>query len=424
MRGSCIRHPAKEPVIVVRRWQLEATGGHKAAAALLSFFEYWHNVKLEQARKAREANDVAERHQDGRPHAEDLIQHHNEQQLRDGVMLFGKNSINEGIKVLEDLEFVEVVPNPNPRYSFDKTRHFVFKDEVVNEWLNRRSEGPKSDDRSADKGSRSSRTGSRSAGLGSTSPDTSSDTSSDITDAAGTDDQPESDDDALTADDVVGIFVDYLAKVRTVRKTPHDRQRPVPKSGTRSKGSLSRHIKRELEDGRNPEVVEKAVRRIALRWDGYPMELAEAIGDVLDDKPWTIEQEQARTSRRRDKTTETPISGEEGAARRREGYEDLFDGETRGRRRPKPKEEPDPWESSAFGDIVPHEEWGRPASPSTAAAIKARLLDLAVSDGEAGETYTAAVVELRASAWVGEPFKKRVIAEAELIREQNGQEAS
>ena len=35
---------------------------HHCAAALLSFFEYWHNVKLEQRQQAEHANRVARQH--------------------------------------------------------------------------------------------------------------------------------------------------------------------------------------------------------------------------------------------------------------------------------------------------------------------------------------------------------------------------
>ena len=41
--------------------------------------------------------------------------------------------------------------------------------------------------------------------------------------------------------------------------------------------------------GRDPGPVEGAVRRAAPRQDWYPMELGEAIGDMLGSKSWTVE---------------------------------------------------------------------------------------------------------------------------------------
>lgn len=62
-RTSCISHPAHEPLIVIHRWQLEFCKDDKGkvnecAAALLSFFEYWHNIKLEMSERNRAANDA------------------------------------------------------------------------------------------------------------------------------------------------------------------------------------------------------------------------------------------------------------------------------------------------------------------------------------------------------------------------------
>ena len=44
MRTSCITHPPKDPLIMIRQWQVALCEGNTTAAALLSFFEYWHNL--------------------------------------------------------------------------------------------------------------------------------------------------------------------------------------------------------------------------------------------------------------------------------------------------------------------------------------------------------------------------------------------
>jgi hypothetical protein len=144
---------------MVRKWQIEFCDGNKAAAALLSFFEYWHNIKLEQSRKAGQANDVAEAHGETRAQDESLLQFHTEKELGDGVLLFGRHAIREGIKILEDKGVITIHGNPNPRYSFDKTRYFLFHPSVVNDWIAIRSKSP---DRSGENASRSGENASRS----------------------------------------------------------------------------------------------------------------------------------------------------------------------------------------------------------------------------------------------------------------------
>jgi hypothetical protein len=135
MRTSCIQHPTAEPLIIVRTWQLVATNGNKAGAALLSFFEYWHNHRLEAAEKAAKANEVAEMHGEKGTHSTSLLQFHSTTDLEKGLLLFKSDSIREGIKILEKIGFVSIYRNPNPRYRFDKTKYFLFHPQQVNEWI-------------------------------------------------------------------------------------------------------------------------------------------------------------------------------------------------------------------------------------------------------------------------------------------------
>jgi hypothetical protein len=59
MKSTCIHHPTKETLIIIKKWQLAFCDGDHCAAALLSFFEYWHNIKLELSQRARQANELA-----------------------------------------------------------------------------------------------------------------------------------------------------------------------------------------------------------------------------------------------------------------------------------------------------------------------------------------------------------------------------
>jgi len=135
MKSSCISHPNSEPLIIIRKWQIEFCEGNQCAAALLSFFEYWHNIKLEQSHKAEQENTIQKLHGDPATQNESLIQFHTAEDLEAGVLIFKRKAIADAINRLEKKGVILVMQNPNPRYKFDRTRHFLFKPEVIMEWL-------------------------------------------------------------------------------------------------------------------------------------------------------------------------------------------------------------------------------------------------------------------------------------------------
>ncbi|MDQ3687794.1 MAG: hypothetical protein M3430_19640, partial [Acidobacteriota bacterium] len=135
MKVSCITHPSNEHFIKIHPWQIDACDGNECAAALLSFFEYFHNIKLEQALKAKQANDIAEVHGDRRAQDETLYQFHSEGELERGVVIYKRRSMYDALKVLHEKGFVTLHHNPYNRYKFDKTRYFLFHPEAVNAWL-------------------------------------------------------------------------------------------------------------------------------------------------------------------------------------------------------------------------------------------------------------------------------------------------
>ena len=139
MKSSCVNHPTKERLIMIRAWQVEACGGNHCAAALLSFFEYWHNIRLESSEKARQSNEISERHgEDGKQDAS-LYQFHTAAQLSEGLCgLYGEDTIRKALAALVKLEFISISKNPNPRYAFDATKYFLFHSENVNNYLNER----------------------------------------------------------------------------------------------------------------------------------------------------------------------------------------------------------------------------------------------------------------------------------------------
>jgi hypothetical protein len=129
MKITCTRHPEREPLLILRQWQLDFCEGNHCAAALLSLFEYWHNCKLNQCAQAGNFN----------PTEADLIQHHTTEQLRAGILeLYDAKAIREARRLLVEKGVITECGNPLPRYGFDRTIHFVYHPEPVNAWLEAR----------------------------------------------------------------------------------------------------------------------------------------------------------------------------------------------------------------------------------------------------------------------------------------------
>ena len=138
METTCINHPTNEPFIEIREWQMEFCNNNKVQAALLSFFEYWHNIKLEMSIKNKKSNEIAKRHHDmDNKQDSSLLQFHTEKELENGIMLIGKKSkISKALIQLEKDGVIIITKNPNQRYKFDNTRYFLFQPEIINDWLN------------------------------------------------------------------------------------------------------------------------------------------------------------------------------------------------------------------------------------------------------------------------------------------------
>lgn len=116
--SSCVIHPAKNRLIILRKWQLEFCGAkNQCAALLLSFFEHWHNVKLESRAKS-------------------LWQDHTNSQLEDGIMVYKRDTIASGIEFLESRGVIELrVENASVNEGLAKVWNVLFMPEVVNEWI-------------------------------------------------------------------------------------------------------------------------------------------------------------------------------------------------------------------------------------------------------------------------------------------------
>lgn len=172
MKSTCIQHPPRTSLVVLREWQIEFCDGDRCAALLLSFFEHWHNIKLEMSEKAKQANETAEAYGDEGHQDTSLVQFHTQEELEAGILgLYKRDTITKSLKLLKEKRAITVSKNPNPKYSFDRTKHFQFYPEVANQYLAENYDLLKNDNASREKPSSSRKSPS-------TSPKTSSETSS------------------------------------------------------------------------------------------------------------------------------------------------------------------------------------------------------------------------------------------------------
>ncbi len=136
MKTSCISHPANEVIVLIRKWQLAFCDGDFCAAALLSYFEYFHNWKIRADEHNKRANDIAEMHGDKRPYREDVFQYHTLDDFHKAILgLYSRNIIIKSLKKLEAKGAITTHKNPNPRYKFDNKIYYQFYPDICQLWL-------------------------------------------------------------------------------------------------------------------------------------------------------------------------------------------------------------------------------------------------------------------------------------------------
>ncbi|PZV02433.1 MAG: hypothetical protein DCF32_15030 [Leptolyngbya sp.] len=126
-------------MILIHRWQAEAFGD-PAIGALISFFDYWHSVRVDELKRAGHLNEVAQGHGDRPTQDMSLLQYHTLDDLEQALMGIAKRTKLKGlIRVLEQAGIISRHRNPNDRYKFDRTTYYLFHDDVVNRYLEARS---------------------------------------------------------------------------------------------------------------------------------------------------------------------------------------------------------------------------------------------------------------------------------------------
>src|SRR5262245_53255762 len=112
MRTSCISWLRDEPLILIRRSQLQLCDGNHCAAALMSYFEYWHNIKLGHQSQAEQANRMSQQHGETGVQDTSLLQFHTEAAMEEGLLgLYGRKTMRKAIDMLVDKGFVTICKN-------------------------------------------------------------------------------------------------------------------------------------------------------------------------------------------------------------------------------------------------------------------------------------------------------------------------
>ena len=125
IRESCIKHPARNPTVVLRADYLRLCDGDHCAAMILSQHEHWHNVRLENLQQAREHNKAAVRGSEQPTQDVELWVYQAQLAMKGQLMgLFGDKAITTGYKTILDKGFLQ--KRTNPRFTWDKTLQYLF----------------------------------------------------------------------------------------------------------------------------------------------------------------------------------------------------------------------------------------------------------------------------------------------------------
>lgn len=115
--------PTNDTFIIVRACYLKICSGNATAAALIHYFEHWHNFKLESLQEANFR---------GRP---DLWQYHTAKDLEQAILGIGKrHAIDEAKKLLTNLGIVQIALNTHP-VQLGSVTHYLFCPDTVNSLL-------------------------------------------------------------------------------------------------------------------------------------------------------------------------------------------------------------------------------------------------------------------------------------------------
>lgn len=133
-RESCVKHPARNPTIVLRDDYLRLMDGDYCAAMILSQHEHWHNIKLDNRQQANEHNQAAMRASEAPIQDIEFWVYMTQAAMKSQLMgMFGDKAITAGYKKILDKGFF--AKRTNPKYTWDKTLQYLFMVDRVQETI-------------------------------------------------------------------------------------------------------------------------------------------------------------------------------------------------------------------------------------------------------------------------------------------------
>lgn len=130
MKTSVIQWPRSDRFICIRQSILTVTNENVCAAALIAFFERWHNFRLEQQEHESEHHNNPIVDKSG-------WQYHTNKQLVTGVLIYKIEAIDKAINLLESLNFVSTAVPPELQilYETGRTRWFLLRNDIINDYF-------------------------------------------------------------------------------------------------------------------------------------------------------------------------------------------------------------------------------------------------------------------------------------------------
>jgi hypothetical protein len=120
---NCITNPAKDSILVLRKWYVDICDGNRCAAAVLSYLIYCHELQFaaETTEQHEESNDDEILYQ--RHSYDDFIKH--------TLFLYGKASVIRALKLLEEKGIISKETN--------KPNLYLLHPETLKTWLRNNS---------------------------------------------------------------------------------------------------------------------------------------------------------------------------------------------------------------------------------------------------------------------------------------------
>lgn len=135
-RTSCIVHPPDMPMVITKASYLGICEGNRCMADILSLLEYWTNYKRANAKDEAYKNTIRMQMGDEPVAIECWIWKSNTGFQEDLLESYSENTLRKALKRLEELNFISVRSNPNPKYAYDRTLQYIMNVEVVQNAIN------------------------------------------------------------------------------------------------------------------------------------------------------------------------------------------------------------------------------------------------------------------------------------------------